>query len=237
MSANQQSLSLFADLIQPIICTNSRHDFVHPGDGVRDRGRLAGEPDPRAYPIVLVLAGIGLGFAYAWPGLGIEPDLVLASCCLPCCIRRLSTLRGAISVRSCAQSCCSPSAWWRRRRWPWASRSSGWYRSTVGSRIRVGRYRLAAGCSGGDRGAETLSLATPDRDASGGREPGDDATGLVLYRFAVAAALTGTFSGWGLVGQFGLIASVESCSAWRWVGSHPGYRSACTIRCSSSRCR
>ena len=30
------------------------------------------------YPIVLVLAGIGLGSAYDWPGLEIEPHLVLA---------------------------------------------------------------------------------------------------------------------------------------------------------------
>jgi CPA1 family monovalent cation:H+ antiporter len=34
----------------------------------------------------------------------------------------------------------------------------------------------------------------------------NDATGLVLYRFAVATALTGVFSGWALVGEFGLIA-------------------------------
>ena len=34
----------------------------------------------------------------------------------------------------------------------------------------------------------------------------NDATGLVLYRFAVVAALTGVFSGWALVGQFRLIA-------------------------------
>ena len=35
----------------------------------------------------------------------------------------------------------------------------------------------------------------------------NDATGLVLYRFAVATALTGVFSGWAMVGQFGLIAA------------------------------
>ena len=34
----------------------------------------------------------------------------------------------------------------------------------------------------------------------------NDATGLVLFRFAVATALTGAFSGWEMVGQFGLIA-------------------------------
>ncbi|MGH8311204.1 MAG: Na+/H+ antiporter, partial [Steroidobacteraceae bacterium] len=34
----------------------------------------------------------------------------------------------------------------------------------------------------------------------------NDATGLVLYRFAVVAALTGVFSGWVLVGDFALIA-------------------------------
>jgi monovalent cation/hydrogen antiporter len=30
------------------------------------------------YPIVLVLAGIGLGLVYDWPGLQLEPHLVLA---------------------------------------------------------------------------------------------------------------------------------------------------------------
>ena len=30
------------------------------------------------YPIVLVLAGIGLGFAYDWPGLELEPHVILA---------------------------------------------------------------------------------------------------------------------------------------------------------------
>ena len=30
------------------------------------------------YPIVLVLAGVALGFAYDWPGLSIDPTLVLA---------------------------------------------------------------------------------------------------------------------------------------------------------------
>ena len=34
----------------------------------------------------------------------------------------------------------------------------------------------------------------------------NDATGLALYRFAVATALTGVFSGWTLVGEFALIA-------------------------------
>src|SRR5215471_13696076 len=30
------------------------------------------------YPIVLVLVGIALGLAYEWPGLSIDPNLVLA---------------------------------------------------------------------------------------------------------------------------------------------------------------
>jgi CPA1 family monovalent cation:H+ antiporter len=34
----------------------------------------------------------------------------------------------------------------------------------------------------------------------------NDATGLVLFRFAVAAALTGAFSGWRMIGEFGVIA-------------------------------
>jgi CPA1 family monovalent cation:H+ antiporter len=49
----------------------------------------------------------------------------------------------------------------------------------------------------------------------------NDATGLVLYRFAVAAALTGIFSGWTLVGEFGLIAlgGIALGIAMGWVTS------------------
>lgn len=35
----------------------------------------------------------------------------------------------------------------------------------------------------------------------------NDATGLVLYRFAIVAGLTGTFSGWEAVGNFGFLAT------------------------------
>src|SRR4029077_6400193 len=34
----------------------------------------------------------------------------------------------------------------------------------------------------------------------------NDATGLVLFRFAITAAMTGLFSGWAMVGECGLIA-------------------------------
>ena len=49
----------------------------------------------------------------------------------------------------------------------------------------------------------------------------NDATGLVLYRFAVAATLTGTFSGWALVGEFGLIAlgGIALGIAMGWITS------------------
>ena len=49
----------------------------------------------------------------------------------------------------------------------------------------------------------------------------NDATGLVLYRFAVAAALTGVFSGWALVGEFGLIAigGIALGVAMGWITS------------------
>ena len=49
----------------------------------------------------------------------------------------------------------------------------------------------------------------------------NDATGLVLYRFAVAAALTGVFSGWALIGEFGLIAlgGIAIGIAMGWITS------------------
>src|SRR4030095_7846417 len=50
----------------------------------------------------------------------------------------------------------------------------------------------------------------------------NDATGLVLYPFPVAAVMTGAFSGWSLIGEFGLIAlgGLALGIGMGWVTAH-----------------
>jgi monovalent cation/hydrogen antiporter len=159
------------------------------------------------YPIVLVIAGIGLGFAYPWPGLGLEPELVLAIV-LPAVLypaalatswRDFRSLLRPILLLAIGLVATTTLAVGMAFKWlvpeaPWAV-----------------AFALGAIVSPPDAVAATAVLRRfrlPRRIVTllEGESLVNDATGLVLYRFAVAAALTGTFSGWGLVGQFGLIA-------------------------------
>src|SRR6185369_463158 len=159
------------------------------------------------YPIVLVLAGIGLGFPYDWPGLDIEPDLVLAIV-LPAVLypAALDTswrdfranlrpiLLLAIGLVATTTLAVGIAFEWLVPQTPWAvafalgaivSPPDAVAATAVLRRFRLPRWLVTL--------LEGESLV-------------NDATGLVLYRFAVAAALTGAFSGWALVGEFGLIA-------------------------------
>jgi len=159
------------------------------------------------YPIVLVLAGIGLGFPYDWPGLDIEPDLVLAIV-LPAVLypAALDTswrdfranlrpiLLLAIGLVATTTLAVGIAFKWLVPQTPWAvafalgaivSPPDAVAATAVLRRFRLPRWLVTL--------LEGESLV-------------NDATGLVLYRFAVAAALTGAFSGWALVGEFGLIA-------------------------------
>ena len=159
------------------------------------------------YPIVLVLAGIGLGFPYDWPGLEIEPDLVLAIV-LPAVLypAALNTswrdfraslrpiLLLAIGLVATTTLAIGIAFKWLVPEAPWAvafalgaivSPPDAVAATAVLRRFRLPRWLVTV--------LEGESLV-------------NDATGLVLYRFAVAAALTGAFSGWALVGEFGLIA-------------------------------
>lgn len=159
------------------------------------------------YPIVLVLAGIGLGFAYDWPGLDFEPNLVLAivlpAILYPAAIdtswrdfranlRPIFLLAtGLVATTTLAIGIAFK---WLVPDVPWAV-----------------AFALGAVVSPPDAVAATAVLrrfALPRRIVSllEGESLVNDATGLVLYRFAVAAAMTGVFSGWELVGDFGLIA-------------------------------
>ena len=159
------------------------------------------------YPIVLVLAGIGLGFVYDWPDLDIEPELMLAivlpAILYPAAIDTSwrdfrSNLRPilllAIGLVATTTLAVGIALKWLVPEVPWAV-----------------AFALGAVVSPPDAVAATAVLRRfplPRRIVSllEGESLVNDATGLVLYRFAVAAAMTGVFSGWELVGDFGLIA-------------------------------
>jgi CPA1 family monovalent cation:H+ antiporter len=159
------------------------------------------------YPIILVLVGIGLGFVYDWPGLDPEPQLVLAIV-LPAVLypAALSTswrdfrsqlrpiLLLAIGLVATTTLAVGIALKWLVPQTPWAV-----------------AFALGAIVSPPDAVAATAVLRRfrlPRRIVTllEGESLVNDATGLVLYRFAVATALTGLFSGWSLVGQFALIA-------------------------------
>ncbi len=159
------------------------------------------------YPIVLVLAGIGLGFVYDWPGLQLEPHLMLAivlpAVLYPAAIDtswrdfRLNLrpiLLLAIGLVATTTLAVGIAFKWLVPQAPWAV-----------------AFALGAIVSPPDAVAATAVLRRfrlPRRTVAilEGESLVNDATGLVLYRFAVATALTGMFSGWALVGEFGLIA-------------------------------
>jgi monovalent cation/hydrogen antiporter len=159
------------------------------------------------YPIVLVLAGIGLGVAHDWPALEVEPHLVLAivlpAILYPAAIDtswrdfRLSLrpiLLLAIGLVATTTLAVGIAFKWLVPEASWAV-----------------AFALGAIVSPPDAVAATAVLRRfrlPRRIVTllEGESLVNDATGLVLYRFAVAAALTGVFSGWALLGEFGLIA-------------------------------
>src|SRR5262245_50931623 len=159
------------------------------------------------YPIVLVLAGVALGIVYDWPGLEIDPNLVLAIV-LPAVLypaaldtswrdfrqnlRSIFLLAtGLVATTTLAVGVAFK---WLVPETPWAiafalgaivSPPDAVAATAVLRRFRLPRWLLTL--------LEGESLV-------------NDATGLVLYRFAVAAVLTGAFSGWSMAGEFALIA-------------------------------
>jgi len=174
------------------------------------------------YPVVLVLAGIGLGFAYDWPEIVIEPHLVLAivlpAVLYPAAIEtswrdfRLSLrpiLLLAIGLVATTTLAVGIAFKWLVPEAPWAV-----------------AFALGAIVSPPDAVAATAVLRRfrlPRRIVAllEGESLVNDATGLVLYRFAVATVLTGLFSGWALVGEFGLIAlgGIALGIAMGWITS------------------
>ncbi|HEX5045772.1 MAG TPA: Na+/H+ antiporter [Gammaproteobacteria bacterium] len=159
------------------------------------------------YPIVLVLAGIGLGVAYAWPALDLSPEVVLAivipSILYPAAIdtswRDFRLMLRPILLLATGLVALTTLAVGAALKWlvpdaPWSV-----------------AFALGAIVSPPDAVAATAVLRRfrlPRRIMTllEGESLVNDATGLVLYRFAVVAALTGTFSGPALVAQFAMIA-------------------------------
>ena len=159
------------------------------------------------YPVVLVLAGMGFGLAFDWAELTIEPHLMLAivlpAVLYPAAIntswRDFRSMMRPIFLLATGLVATTTLAVGIAFKWlvpevPWAV-----------------AFALGAAVSPPDAVAATAVLKRfrlPRRIVTllEGESLVNDATGLVLYRFAVAAALTGAFSGWALVGQFGLIA-------------------------------
>jgi CPA1 family monovalent cation:H+ antiporter len=158
------------------------------------------------YPIVLVLAGIVLAVVADWPGLALQPHLVLAvvlpAVLYPAAINtswrdfRLSLrpivllATGLVAITTLAVGVAFH---WLVPGVPWPI-----------------AFALGAIVSPPDAVAATAVLRRfrlPRRILTllEGESLVNDATGLVLYRFAVAAALTGAFSGPALVRDFVLI--------------------------------
>ncbi len=159
------------------------------------------------YPVVLVLAGVGFGFAFDWAELSLEPHLMLAivlpAVLYPAAITtswrdfRLSLrpiLLLAIGLVATTTLAVGIAFKWLVPEAPWAV-----------------AFALGAIVSPPDAVAATAVLRRfrlPRRIVTllEGESLVNDATGLVLFRFAVTTTLTGAFSGWEMVGQFGLIA-------------------------------
>jgi CPA1 family monovalent cation:H+ antiporter len=160
------------------------------------------------YPVVLVLAGLGIGLVFDWGLLRIEPGLVLAvvlpAVLYPAAIetswRDFLAMRRPIFLLATGLVATTTLAVGLAFKWmvpgaPWAV-----------------AFALGAIVSPPDAVAATAVLRRfqlPRRILTllEGESLVNDATGLVLYRFAVAAVLTGAFSGWALAGQFVVIAA------------------------------
>lgn len=174
------------------------------------------------YPIVMVLAGIAFGVAHDWQGLQVEPHLVLAivlpAVLYPAAIDTSwrdfrANLRPilllAIGLVTTTTLAVGLAFKWLVPEAPWAV-----------------AFALGAIVSPPDAVAATAVLRRfrlPRQTVVTleGESLVNDATGLVLYRFAVAAALTGVFSGWELVGDFALIAlgGIALGIAMGWITS------------------
>lgn len=160
------------------------------------------------YPIALILGGAALGFVPGLPRLPLDPDLILVLVLPPVLyqaalltswrdfkanLRTISLL--AVGLVIATTVAVAVTLKWLVPEVPWAA-----------------AFALGAIVSPPDAVAATAVLSRmnmPRRIVTilEGESLVNDASGLVLYRFAVAAALTGAFSLVAATGQFVLIAA------------------------------
>lgn len=125
------------------------------------------------YPIVLVLAGIGLGSVYV-AGLtaraALDPRDRAACRVVP---GGFGHLVARFSRKSAADSATRHRAGGNDD--PGHKRRVQMARATdsLGSHLCAGRHCLATGCRRGDCGIEAVSPAAPDRNDPGGRKPSE----------------------------------------------------------------
>ena len=146
-----------------------------------------------AYPILLVLAGIALALIPGLPHPELNPKIVLFGILPPLLystayytsVRELR-LRSARSRRSRSRLVFAP---WGRS----LSSRTHLFRTCPG-RPRSYSGRSSRTDPGGIADREPDRPSAPPHGGDRGRGPPNDATALVVYRFAVVAAVTGSFS-------------------------------------------
>lgn len=160
------------------------------------------------YPILLVLSGIGIGLIPGLPLISMDPDVVFLIFLPPLLYsaawntswpdfkaakRPIFLLAiGCVIFTTCAV------AWIAHTFIP----GLGWPEAFVLGAIISPPDAVAAAAS-------TKGLAVPKRIITvlEGESLVNDATGLIAYRYAVAAVVTGTFSMWQAGGQFVVVAT------------------------------
>ena len=148
------------------------------------------------YPIAFVIGGIALGICA--PSAAAASELPISSCCSSCrrcCTARRGRRIGSSSNATRGRSRSMPLDW-SSSRWPRSPRSSI---TPCPAFTWPLAFTLGAIVSPPDAvAAEAIfeRIAVPRRIAAivSGECLVNDATALVLYRFALAAAITGAFS-------------------------------------------
>ena len=192
----------------------------HPAAG-RRRALGGGAPACNVpYPALLALAGAALALLPGTPSVTLDPELALALFVAPV----LLDAAFDSSPRDLKQN-------WRAvtglalvavgsRSRPWRCGPVARPDMPVVRRDRARRHRRAARRRRGDRRAPAARPPHRMLVILEGESLFNDASALLIYRLAVAAAMTGTFSGWSALPMLVVVASAASCSARCSPGCH-----------------
>ena len=145
------------------------------------------------YPVVLVLAGIGFGFAFDWAELAVEPHLMLAIV-LPAVLYTAAINTSWRDFRlACRPILLLAIGLVATTTLAVELYSNGWYRRLGGRCVSYGRHRFATGRGRCNSSSETLRLPRRIVTLLEGESLVNDATGLGLFRISDATVLTGAF--------------------------------------------